>query len=58
MLIGVRGEPQAALELLQGCLLTDAEMAAGEEAWEKEFEGAHASSWAAYESARADPMAK
>lgn len=51
VLIGVRGEPQAALELLQGCLLTDAEMAAGEEAWEKEFEGAHASSWAAYESA-------
>lgn len=45
VLIGLQDAPQAVLQLLHSCLLTDEEMAAGEEGWEAAYESIHAATW-------------
>jgi G3E family GTPase len=45
VLIGQGGAPEAAAAALRAALLTDDEMAAGEEAWEASYAAAHAATW-------------
>lgn len=45
VLIGLQDAPAAVLQLLHGCMLTDDELAAGEEAWEAAFFEVHAATW-------------
>jgi G3E family GTPase len=49
VLIGAGGAPDVAAAALRACLLSDEEMAAGEDAWETAFAGAHAATWGSRE---------